>query len=117
MLVEGGATLAAGLLAAGLIDRVALFVAPLCSATGPGVFAGWAAASLADAPAAVHLEARPVGPDILLVASFGRYEVFTGIVVELGTVVQRRAEPGAGGAADGAPTPPSATRSRSRAAA
>ena len=68
MLVEGGATLAAGLLAAGLIDRVALFVAPLVLGDGPGVFAGWAAGSLAAAPAAVHLEARPVGPDILLVA-------------------------------------------------
>ncbi len=68
VLVEGGATLAAGLLAAGLIDRVALFVAPLMLGEGPGVFAGWAAGSLADAPAAVHLEAHPVGPDILLVA-------------------------------------------------
>jgi len=68
VLVEGGATFAAGLLAAGLIDRVALFVAPLVLGEGPGVFAGWAAGSLADAPAAVHLEARPVGPDILLVA-------------------------------------------------
>ncbi len=68
VLVEGGATLAAGLLAAGLIDRVALFVAPLVLGDGPGVFAGWAAASLAAAPAAVHLEARRVGPDILLVA-------------------------------------------------
>jgi len=68
VLVEGGATLAAGLLKAGLIDRVALFVAPLVLGDGPGPFAGWAAGSLADAPTAMHLEARPVGPDILLVA-------------------------------------------------
>jgi diaminohydroxyphosphoribosylaminopyrimidine deaminase/5-amino-6-(5-phosphoribosylamino)uracil reductase len=68
VLVEGGATLAAGLLAAGLIDRIALFVAPLVLGDGPGLFAGWAAKTLDEAPAAVHLEARPVGPDILLVA-------------------------------------------------
>jgi diaminohydroxyphosphoribosylaminopyrimidine deaminase/5-amino-6-(5-phosphoribosylamino)uracil reductase len=68
VLVEGGATLAAGLLEAGLIDRVALFVAPLVLGDGPGPFAGRAVGSLAEAPAAVHLEARLVGPDILLLA-------------------------------------------------
>lgn len=68
VLLEGGATLAAAFLEAGLIDRVALFVAPVLLGDGPGVFAGWAAASLAAAPRAVHLEASAVGGDILLVA-------------------------------------------------
>jgi diaminohydroxyphosphoribosylaminopyrimidine deaminase/5-amino-6-(5-phosphoribosylamino)uracil reductase len=68
VLVEGGATFAAGLLEAGLIDRVAVFVAPIVLGDGPGLFAGWAAQELADAPRAVHVEARTVGPDILLVA-------------------------------------------------
>ena len=68
LLLEGGPTLAASFLAEGLIDRIALFVAPLVLGDGPGLFAGWAAAGLDTAPRAVHLEARPVGPDILLVA-------------------------------------------------
>jgi diaminohydroxyphosphoribosylaminopyrimidine deaminase/5-amino-6-(5-phosphoribosylamino)uracil reductase len=68
VLVEGGATLAGGLLEAGLIDRLAVFMAPIVLGDGPGLFAGWAAAGLDDAPAAVHLETHPVGPDILLVA-------------------------------------------------
>jgi diaminohydroxyphosphoribosylaminopyrimidine deaminase/5-amino-6-(5-phosphoribosylamino)uracil reductase len=68
VLVEGGATFAAGLLEAGLIDRVAVFVAPIVLGDGPGLFAGWAAQGLAAAPRATYVESRPVGPDILLVA-------------------------------------------------
>jgi diaminohydroxyphosphoribosylaminopyrimidine deaminase/5-amino-6-(5-phosphoribosylamino)uracil reductase len=68
LLVEGGAGLAAGLLREGLVDRVALFVAPLLLGDGPGLIDGWAAETLAAAPRAVRLEAVPCGPDILVEA-------------------------------------------------
>ena len=84
---------------AGLIDRVALFVAPLVLGDGPGVFAGWAAGSLAAAPPRCTWRRGRWGRISCWLPSFGRYEVFTGIVVELGTVRAARARPGAGGAA------------------
>jgi diaminohydroxyphosphoribosylaminopyrimidine deaminase / 5-amino-6-(5-phosphoribosylamino)uracil reductase len=68
LLVEGGATLAAALLADGLIDRLAVFAAPLVLGEGPGLFAGWAADGLERAPQASAMRAEPVGPDILLTA-------------------------------------------------
>ena len=68
LLVEGGATLAGVLLAGGLIDRMALFVAPMVLGDGPGILAGWSAAALDDAPRAGSLRAEQVGPDTLLVA-------------------------------------------------
>jgi diaminohydroxyphosphoribosylaminopyrimidine deaminase/5-amino-6-(5-phosphoribosylamino)uracil reductase len=68
LLVEGGARLAAGLLAEDVIDRLALFTAPLLLGEGPGIIEGWAAERLDSAIRAAHVEARPVGPDTLLVA-------------------------------------------------
>jgi len=68
LLVEGGATLAAALLEDGLIDRLAVFCAPLVLGEGPGLFAGWAADGLERAPRAEAVRAEPVGPDILLTA-------------------------------------------------
>jgi diaminohydroxyphosphoribosylaminopyrimidine deaminase/5-amino-6-(5-phosphoribosylamino)uracil reductase len=68
LLVEGGAGLAGGLLSEGLIDRLALFVAPIVLGDGPGLVSGWAAASLDQAVRAASLTARAVGPDTLLVA-------------------------------------------------
>jgi len=68
VLCEGGATLAGLLLAGGVLDRVALFVAPLLlgDAEAPGVLAGLAPAAMADALRAGRLEALPSGPDVLL---------------------------------------------------
>ena len=52
LLVEGGAGLAGALLEQGLIDRLALFVAPMLLGDGQGVFAGLVRAGLDDAVAA-----------------------------------------------------------------
>ncbi|MDX6533627.1 MAG: diaminohydroxyphosphoribosylaminopyrimidine deaminase [Gaiellales bacterium] len=68
LMIEGGPNFAGGLLAAGLLDRIALFVAPVVLGEGPGVFAGFSAVSIAAAPGAVELTSRQVGPDTLLVA-------------------------------------------------
>ncbi len=68
LLVEGGARLAAGLLAEGLIDRLALFLAPLLLGDGPGILEGWSAERLSDAVSAARVEVRPVAGDTLLVA-------------------------------------------------
>lgn len=69
VLVEGGAGLTGGLLAAGLIDRLALFAAPLLLGEGgPGVISGWSAAGIELAPGAISVEVSRSGPDILLVA-------------------------------------------------
>jgi len=68
LLVEGGARLAGALLAESLIDRLALFVAPLVLGDGPGLVAGWAAGRLGDAVTAAGLTAAPIGADTLLVA-------------------------------------------------
>jgi diaminohydroxyphosphoribosylaminopyrimidine deaminase/5-amino-6-(5-phosphoribosylamino)uracil reductase len=63
LLLEGGPTLAASFVAADLVDKLMLFVAPKLSGEGPGL--------LSALPAAVELtrlSARPVGDDILLTA-------------------------------------------------
>ncbi|HVV48705.1 MAG TPA: bifunctional diaminohydroxyphosphoribosylaminopyrimidine deaminase/5-amino-6-(5-phosphoribosylamino)uracil reductase RibD [Polyangia bacterium] len=67
VLVEGGAAIAGAFVAAGLVDRVALFVAPKLLGGGLGVAAG------GDLPAARALKlgkisAVSVGPDLLLTA-------------------------------------------------
>jgi diaminohydroxyphosphoribosylaminopyrimidine deaminase/5-amino-6-(5-phosphoribosylamino)uracil reductase len=69
LLVEGGATLAGALLADELIDRLALFVAPIVFGEGgPGIVAGWTAPGLDDARRAVLVTDRHLGPDTLLIA-------------------------------------------------
>jgi diaminohydroxyphosphoribosylaminopyrimidine deaminase/5-amino-6-(5-phosphoribosylamino)uracil reductase len=69
MLVEGGAELNAGFLAAELVDRVAVFVAPrlLGGATAPTPLGG-PGRSLAEAVALTHVTARALGADWLLEA-------------------------------------------------
>jgi diaminohydroxyphosphoribosylaminopyrimidine deaminase/5-amino-6-(5-phosphoribosylamino)uracil reductase len=63
LLLEGGPTLAASFLAAGLVDKLLLFVAPVLAGGGPRVFGDF------DAPLELlHLHAEPSGDDVLLEA-------------------------------------------------
>ena len=67
MLVEGGAAIAGAFVKAGLVDRVALFVAPKLLGGGLSVAAG------GDRPVARALRLGPIsaaaiGPDLLLSA-------------------------------------------------
>jgi diaminohydroxyphosphoribosylaminopyrimidine deaminase/5-amino-6-(5-phosphoribosylamino)uracil reductase len=67
VLCEGGPTLAGGLLAEGLIDRVLLFVAPLIVGRGaPDLFAAPAVDAVGSAWRLRDVEWRPVCDDLLL---------------------------------------------------
>lgn len=70
VLLEGGATVAAALHDAGLVDRVLAFVAPvlLGDPSAPGLLGGVTELPdrIADASRLASLTARSVGPDILL---------------------------------------------------
>jgi diaminohydroxyphosphoribosylaminopyrimidine deaminase/5-amino-6-(5-phosphoribosylamino)uracil reductase len=63
LLLEGGPTLATAFLAAGLVDRLLLFVAPVLAGTGPRLLG-----ELAGPVPLSRLSARPVGDDLLLEA-------------------------------------------------
>jgi diaminohydroxyphosphoribosylaminopyrimidine deaminase/5-amino-6-(5-phosphoribosylamino)uracil reductase len=63
LLLEGGPTIAASFLAAELVDKVLLFVAPMLSGAG-----AHALEALPAPVALTRLEARPVGADVLLEA-------------------------------------------------
>lgn len=62
LLLEGGPTLAASFLAAGLVDKLLLFVAPTLSGSGPWFLGGAGAHELS------HQTAERVGEDVLLAA-------------------------------------------------
>jgi diaminohydroxyphosphoribosylaminopyrimidine deaminase/5-amino-6-(5-phosphoribosylamino)uracil reductase len=65
--VEGGATLAAALVREGLVDALALFLAPrLLGGDGVPLLGPLGVDALADAPALIETSARPVGPDVLV---------------------------------------------------
>jgi diaminohydroxyphosphoribosylaminopyrimidine deaminase/5-amino-6-(5-phosphoribosylamino)uracil reductase len=68
LLVEGGAGLAAGLVAAGAVDRVAWFLAPILigGRESPSALGGGGVAALADAPRLEGLAVEPVGGDLLV---------------------------------------------------
>jgi diaminohydroxyphosphoribosylaminopyrimidine deaminase / 5-amino-6-(5-phosphoribosylamino)uracil reductase len=63
LLLEGGPTLAASFLAADLIDKLLVFVAPLVSGAGPHAFG-----ELPRPARLSRLDVRPVGKDVLLTA-------------------------------------------------
>jgi diaminohydroxyphosphoribosylaminopyrimidine deaminase / 5-amino-6-(5-phosphoribosylamino)uracil reductase len=63
LLLEGGPTLAAAFLEAGLVDKVLVFVAARISGEGPGMLEG-----MPRALELSRLEARPIGEDVLLQA-------------------------------------------------
>lgn len=67
VLVEGGAEVAGAFLEAGLVDRVAMFVAPLLlgGATAPTAVAG-AGRELKRALSLEHVEVRRIGDDVLI---------------------------------------------------
>jgi diaminohydroxyphosphoribosylaminopyrimidine deaminase/5-amino-6-(5-phosphoribosylamino)uracil reductase len=63
LLLEGGPTLATAFLAASLVDKLLLFVAPILAGDGPRVFGDL------DAPLELlHLGTQPSGDDVLLEA-------------------------------------------------
>jgi diaminohydroxyphosphoribosylaminopyrimidine deaminase / 5-amino-6-(5-phosphoribosylamino)uracil reductase len=63
LLLEGGPTLSAGFLAADLVDKLLLFVAPRLAGAGPALLA-----DLPEPRELGHLTAQPVGEDVLLTA-------------------------------------------------
>ena len=63
ILLEGGPTLAAAFLEAGLVDKLLVFVAPRLSGDGPGMLAG-----LPHPLELTRMEARPIGDDVLIQA-------------------------------------------------
>jgi diaminohydroxyphosphoribosylaminopyrimidine deaminase/5-amino-6-(5-phosphoribosylamino)uracil reductase len=68
LLVEGGATLGAALLSAGLVDRLAWVHAPLLiGGDGIPAIAGFGLAALADAPALERVSMESVGADVLTI--------------------------------------------------
>ena len=63
LLLEGGPTLATAFLAAGFVDKLLIFVAPVLAGDGPHVFGDL------DAPLELlHLHAEPSGEDVLVEA-------------------------------------------------
>jgi diaminohydroxyphosphoribosylaminopyrimidine deaminase/5-amino-6-(5-phosphoribosylamino)uracil reductase len=63
LLLEGGPRIAAAFLAAGVLDKLLVFVAPTLSGEGPTLFEG-----VVDPLPLTRLSARPVGEDVLLSA-------------------------------------------------
>ena len=63
LLLEGGPTLAAAFLEAGLVDKLLVFTAPRISGDGPGMLEG-----LPKPLELTRMEARPIGGDVLIQA-------------------------------------------------
>jgi diaminohydroxyphosphoribosylaminopyrimidine deaminase/5-amino-6-(5-phosphoribosylamino)uracil reductase len=63
LLLEGGPTLAASFLAADLVDKVLVFVAPMLAGVGAGPVA-----ALPEPRTLTRLTSEPVGEDVLLTA-------------------------------------------------
>jgi diaminohydroxyphosphoribosylaminopyrimidine deaminase/5-amino-6-(5-phosphoribosylamino)uracil reductase len=63
LLLEGGPTLATAFAAAGLVDKLLLFLAPTLAGDGPR-FLG----ELPEPLSLLHVRSRPVGEDVLVEA-------------------------------------------------
>ena len=74
-LIEGGARILGSFFAAGLVDRVMVFVSPrlLGSSDALGPVAGPAGRALADAVALADFSCERVGPDVLLQGRVGEF--------------------------------------------
>ena len=68
VLIEGGAHLGAAALAAGIVDRVAFFIAPRIIGSGLPAIEGLGAGKVSEAIEARDLVARPIGADWLMEA-------------------------------------------------
>lgn len=68
LLLEGGPRLAGAMLAAGLVDEVRLFLAPILLGAGPSLLAGEGVQTLSGAPRAEATEVSTVGQDTLVCA-------------------------------------------------
>jgi diaminohydroxyphosphoribosylaminopyrimidine deaminase / 5-amino-6-(5-phosphoribosylamino)uracil reductase len=66
LFLEGGPTLAAAFAAAGEIDEMRVFVAPLLIGGGRAALEGKGPGQIADAARALSAEAEPVGDDVLI---------------------------------------------------
>jgi diaminohydroxyphosphoribosylaminopyrimidine deaminase/5-amino-6-(5-phosphoribosylamino)uracil reductase len=71
VLLEGGAHLAASAIRAGVVDRVAFFVAPMIFGAGVPAIEGLQIARATDAIKLQNLRAKKIGPDWLLEAEPG----------------------------------------------
>jgi diaminohydroxyphosphoribosylaminopyrimidine deaminase / 5-amino-6-(5-phosphoribosylamino)uracil reductase len=69
VLVEGGPTLAAAFLRAGLVDEVHAYVAPVLIGSGPAAVADLGVTTIADAVRLETVSVLPLGPDVLVVAT------------------------------------------------
>ena len=69
VLVEGGPTLAAAFLRAGVVDEVYAYIAPVFLGAGPAAVADLGITSIEGAVRLVPREPVPLGPDVLVVAA------------------------------------------------
>ncbi|BCM89186.1 riboflavin biosynthesis protein RibD [Abditibacteriota bacterium] len=66
LLIEGGARVAGSALRAGVVDKVAWFVAPMLMGDGKSALSGFEVEHLGIAPRLSLVETRTVGPDVLI---------------------------------------------------
>ncbi|GCE76443.1 riboflavin biosynthesis protein RibD [Cellulomonas biazotea] len=69
LLVEGGPTLAAAFLRAGLVDEVHAYVAPVLLGSGPSAVGDLGIGTIGDAVRLTPRSVLPLGPDVLVVAT------------------------------------------------
>ena len=72
VLLEGGAHLAGAALAAGIVDRVAFFIAPRILGCGLPAVEGLMSRKVRGAVRLINLRTRPIGVDLLVEAEAAR---------------------------------------------